>query len=329
MKFTGIIPPVITPFRDDGSVDEPAYATVLEYLIDAGVGGVIAGGTTGEFYALSKEERVRQFAFAREVVGTRVPLICGVNDITTAGACEFAAAARDAGGDALLVAAPYYSCPTGKELAAHSLAVQRAAGLPVMLYNYPGRTGAEMDEDFLDRVGQRPAFAAIKEASGDINRVHLLAREYPHIQLSCGADDQALEFYAWGATSWVTALANFFAVETVGFHRVCREEKDFDKARRLMKALLPLSTVLERGGKFVQCAKFGCEYYGLPAGPVRPPLRPLKKELVYQLRQVLDTAKASFTEILSESTAQSPAGADSSPSQQAQSKEVPHVRVAD
>lgn len=314
MNFTGIIPPVITPFQEDGAVDEPAYATVLESMLDAGVGGVIAGGTTGEFYAMSKEERIRQFAFAHEIVGTRVPLICGVNDITTSGACEMAEAARESGADALLVAAPYYSCPTGKELAAHSLAVERAGKLPVMLYNYPGRTGAEMDEEFLDRVAQRPAFAAIKEASGDINRVHLLSREYPHIQLSCGADDQALEFYAWGATSWVTALGNFFAAETVAFHRVCTEEKDFEKARRMMKALLPLTTVLERGGKFVQCAKFGCEYYGLPAGSVRPPLRPLKKELIYELRQVLDTAKASIAEILASDT---------------QNKEIPHVRVVD
>lgn len=300
MKFTGIIPPVITPFREGGAVDEPAYATVLESMLDAGVGGVIAGGTTGEFYALSKEERVRQFAYASEVVNGRVPVICGVNDITTEGACEFAEAAREAGADALLIAAPYYSCPTGKELAAHCLAVERAGRLPVMLYNYPGRTGAEMDEEFLDRVGQRPAFCAIKEASGDINRVHLIAREYPHIQLSCGADDQALEFYAWGATSWVTALGNFFPGETVAFHDVCTIEKDFDKARKLMMALLPLTTVLERGGKFVQCAKFGCEHFGLPAGPVRSPLRPLKKELVYELRQVLDTAKTAIASILAE-----------------------------
>jgi 4-hydroxy-tetrahydrodipicolinate synthase len=315
MKFTGIIPPIITPFHEDGSVDEAGYATLIEYMLDAGVEAIIAGGTTGEFFALSQQERVRQFAWASEVIDGRVPLICGVNDITTDGACDYAVAAREAGADALLVAAPYYSMPTGKELAAHCLAIDRAGQLPIMLYNYPGRTGADMTEEFLERVGQRANFAAIKEASGDINRVHLIAREFPQIQLSCGADDQALEFFAWGATSWVTALANFFAAEVVAFYRACAIEKDFDKARKLMSALLPLTTVLERGGKFVQCAKFGCAYYGLPAGPVRRPLRPMKKELVYELRQVLDTARAAIQAVTSED-------------QTVAEQEVGHVRVA-
>jgi 4-hydroxy-tetrahydrodipicolinate synthase len=308
MKFTGIIPPIITPFHDDGSVDEAGYATLIEHMLDEGVEAIIAGGTTGEFYTLTREERVRQFAWAREVIDGRVPLIA------TEGACAYAVAAREAGADAMLVAAPYYSQPTAKELAAHCLAIDRAGKLPIMLYNYPGRTGASMSEEFLERVGQRANFASIKEASGDINRVHLIAREFPQIQLSCGADDQALEFFAWGATSWVTALANFFAGETVALYRACVIEKDFDKGRRLMSALLPLTTVLEHGGKFVQCAKFGCEYYGLPGGPVRRPLRPMKKELIYELRQVLDTAKAAIQNILSED-------------QNVEEREVGHVRV--
>ncbi|MCP4044675.1 MAG: dihydrodipicolinate synthase family protein [Gammaproteobacteria bacterium] len=314
MKFEGIIPPVITPLNCDRSVDEKGYSELIEHLITSGVHAIIAGGTTGEFYALSEKERIRQFSYANEVIDSRVPLICGVNDITTEGACDYARAARKAGADGLLVAAPYYSVPTEKELASHCLAIDRAADLPIILYNYPGRTGAEMGADFLSRVGQRQNFAAIKEASGDINRIHLIAREFPQISLSCGADDQALEFFAWGADSWVTALANFLPTEMVAFYNTCTVEKDFEKARALMSAMLPLTTVLERGGKFVQCTKYGCSYYGLPSGPVRNPLKPLKKELARQLRQVLQTTKAALNSIIQNS-------------QKDQNEEARHVKL--
>ena len=89
---------------------------------------------------------------------------------------------------------PPYAAPTERENALNALAIDRAADLPIMLHNYPGRMGITMGEEFLDRVGRSRNFCAIKESSGDINRVHLLARDYPHVQLSCGMDDQALEF---------------------------------------------------------------------------------------------------------------------------------------
>jgi 4-hydroxy-tetrahydrodipicolinate synthase len=315
MIYKGIIPPVVTPFTEDRQVDEAGYAALIDYMIDGGVHAIIAGGTTGEFFSLSREERIRQFSAAREAIGGRVPLICGVNDITTEGACDYAVEAKKAGADGLLVAAPYYSVPTEKELASHCLSIDRAADLPIILYNYPGRTGAEMGEEFLRRVGQRTNFAAIKEASGDINRVHLIAREFPQIGLSCGADDQALEFFVWGAGSWVTAIGNFMAREMVAFYETCVREQDFVKARALMSALLPLTTVLERGGKFVQCAKYACEHFGLPAGPVRNPLKPLNKELARQMREVLDTTRTALHHVLD-------------PARQAgENEEVPHVRA--
>ncbi|MHA1600840.1 MAG: dihydrodipicolinate synthase family protein [Alphaproteobacteria bacterium] len=303
MRFEGIIPPVITPFHDDGSVDKAGYATVIEYMIESGVHAIIAGGTTGEFYALSPDERVGQFKHAKDIINGRVPLICGVNDLTTDGACAFAVAARDAGADGILVAAPYYSLPTEHELASHCLAIDRAAKLPIILYNYPGRTGANMGREFLERVGQSANFQCIKESSGDINRLHLLAHEFPHIALSCGAEDQALEFFVWGATSWVTPMGNFFAPEVVAFYEACVTEKDFTKARRLMSALLPLTTTLESGGKFVQCVKYACEMYGLPAGPVRKPMQPMNKKLGRETHEVLVKAKTAIQHILSADTA--------------------------
>jgi hypothetical protein len=156
-----------------------------------------------------------------------------------------------------LVATPPYAYPTGREIALHALAIDRAANLPVMLYNYPGRMGVNMDEEFLDRLGRSPNFCAIKESSGDINRVHMLARDYPHIQLSCGMDDQALEFFAWGARSWVCAGSNFAPEAHVALYRGLRRRGRFHQGPRIMSAMMPLMRVLEQGGKFVQCIKHG------------------------------------------------------------------------
>jgi len=299
MKFEGIIPPVITAFNDDFSVDETGYATMIEYMIEKGVHAIIVGGTTGEYYALSREERVRQFQFANEVIAGRVPMVAGVNDARTEDAAALGVAAREAGADGLLIADPYYSLPAEEELVSHCLEVDEAAGLPIMLYNYPGRTGVWMGETFLDGIAGNSNFKCIKEASGDIDRVHLLALQYPNLELSCGAEDQALEFFVWGATSWVTPMGNFIAEEVFAFYETCVRDGDFVKARRMMAALMPLTTALERGGKFLQCTKFACAFNGLPAGPVRKPMRPMSGALEEEMTAVLQTAKAALQEILS------------------------------
>jgi 4-hydroxy-tetrahydrodipicolinate synthase len=157
--------------------------------------------------------------------------------------------------------------------------------------------GIDMGEEFLDRVGRSRNFCAIKESSGDINRVHLLARDYPHIQMSCGMDDQALEFFAWGARSWVCAGSNFLPAEHIALWRACAVDGDFDRGRRIMSAMMPLMRVLEQGGKFIQCVKHGCEMMGHYAGPPRPPLKPLNKDDKRQLEQVVRVLKRTVAEI--------------------------------
>ena len=159
----------------------------------------------------------------------------------------FAKEARKAGADLLLVNSPPYAVPTDLENAMHALQIDRAANLPIMLYNYPGRTGANMGEEYLSRVGRSKNFCGIKESSGDINRVHLLARDFPHIGLACGMDDQALEFFAWGARCWVCAGSNFLPKEHNALYEACAIEGDYTKGRRIMSALLPLMRVLEQG----------------------------------------------------------------------------------
>ena len=297
MKFEGIYTPVITPHHDDGSVDRDALAAQIDHLIGAGVHGLINGGSTGEYYAQSIEERMELAGFVKDVIGDRVPLIVGTVAIRLPDSIAMAEHAAKIGASGLLIGSPPYAVPTERENALNALAIDRAANLPIMLYNYPGRMGIEMGEEFLDRVGRSRNFCAIKESSGDINRVHLLARDYPHIQLSCGMDDQALEFFAWGARSWVCGGSNFLPEEHVALYRACALEGDFDKGRRIMSAMMPLMRVLEQGGKFIQCIKHGVEMAGRKAGPPRPPLRPLNKDDKRELEQVVRVLKRTVAEI--------------------------------
>lgn len=300
MKFSGIYTPVITPHRDDGSIDRDAFAAQIEYLIGQGVHGLINGGSTGEYYAQSMDERLDMASLAKDIIGARVPLIVGTVAIRLEDSILMAGHAAKIGAAAILVGSPPYAVPTERENALNALAIDRAADLPIMLYNYPGRMGINMGEEFLDRVGRSRNFCAIKESSGDINRVHLLARDYPHIQLSCGMDDQALEFFAWGAQSWVCGGGNFLPKEHIALWKACVVDGDFAKGRRIMSAMMPLMRVLEQGGKFIQCIKHGVEMNGLAAGPPRPPLKPLNKDDKRQLEQVVRVLKRTIAEIEAE-----------------------------
>lgn len=300
MKFEGIYTPVITPYKDDGSIDRDAFCSMVEYLVASGVHGIINGGSTGEYYAQSMEERIDLAKLSKQVIGKRTALIIGTGAIRLPDSITMAETAAKIGADAILVGSPPYAVPTEQENALNALAIDRAADLPIMLYNYPGRMGINMGEEFLDRVGRSRNFCAIKESSGDINRVHLLARDYPHIQMSCGMDDQALEFFAWGARSWVCGGSNFLPAEHAALYNACAVEGNFDKGRRIMSALLPLMRVLEQGGKFVQCIKYGSEMMGQKAGPPRPPLKPLNKDDKRQLEQVVRVLKRTVAEIAAE-----------------------------
>ena len=289
MKFEGIYPPVITPYKEDFSIDYPGFEAVVEHLVDSGVHGIIVGGTTGEYYAQTREERVELMRVARRVIDGRLPLIVGVGAIRTEDSIDYGLRAKDNGADAILMPAPFYAVPTQVELAEHARAIDRAVDLPIMLYNYPGRTGTRMGPEFFDLIAGRPNFAAVKESTGDIDQLHMLALDHPQLTLLCGMDDQALEFFAWGARGWVCAGGNCLPAEHLALYRAVALQNDIEKGRRIMTALMPFMRVLEQGGKLIQYVKHACARKGLPAGPVRKPLGGLSDDEKHELDRVLET----------------------------------------
>ncbi|OLL30879.1 dihydrodipicolinate synthase family protein [Burkholderia sp. SRS-W-2-2016] len=298
MNFEGIYTPAITPLNAAGQIDKAAFTDVLESLIAARVHGIIIGGSTGEYYAHTAQERFDLGALAKEVIGSRTALIIGTGAVRTEDSIEYAKAAKAIRADAILVGSPPYALPTQQENAAHALAVDRAADLPIMLYNYPGRMSVGMGREFFETVTRASKnFVAIKESSGETGQLHMLARDFPQLGLSCGWDDQALEFFAWGARSWVCAGSNFLPREHIALYEACAVQKDFDKGRRIMSAMLPLMDFLE-GGKFVQSIKYGCEIAGLRAGGVRAPLQELDEAEKQALRAVVSTLKSEVAAVV-------------------------------
>lgn len=299
-QFNGIYTPIVTPYHDDGTVHWDALADVVDYLLGAGVHGIISGGSTGENYTQTVAERVALAEFVQTRVKGRCPFVLGTGAMLVDESLVLADAARKMRADAILLASPPYAVPTDRENALNALAIDKAANLPVMLYNYPHRTGTMMGPEFLDRVGRSRNFCGIKESSGDINRVHLLARDYPHIQLGCGMDDQALEFFAWGAPFWVCGGSNFLPEQHIALYDACVRRGDFTAGRRIMAAMLPLMRVLEQGGKFIQTIKYGVTLNGIEAGAMRRPLIGLNKDEKRSLEQVVRVLKTTIATITAE-----------------------------
>ncbi|MAJ27019.1 MAG: dihydrodipicolinate synthase family protein, partial [Halieaceae bacterium] len=277
-----------------------ALADVVDFLLAAGVHGVISGGSTGENYTQTVAERVALAQFVQARINRRCPFVVGTGAMLTDESLALATAAREMKADAILLASPPYAVPTDRENALNALAIDKAANLPIMLYNYPHRTGTFMGPEFLDRVGRSRNFCGIKESSGDINQLHLLARDYPHIQLGCGMDDQALEFFAWGAPFWVCGGSNFLPDEHIALYDACVGRGDFATGRRIMSAMLPLMRVLEQGGKFIQTIKYGVTLNGIEAGAMRRPLTALNKDEKRSLEQVVRVLKTTIAAITAE-----------------------------
>ncbi|CAB3723037.1 dihydrodipicolinate synthase family protein [Paraburkholderia rhynchosiae] len=272
MSFEGVHTPLVTPFKADGEIDHELLRKHAANLAGR-VAGLGVGGTTGEYYALSFDERVQTFNTVAEAAGGKTYLTAGINATTTKEVIRLGQEAKRAGLSALLLAAPYYAQPTQEELLNHMSKVDDSLDMPIMLYNFPARTGTDISDDVLAKLLERPNFIAMKESTGDISHLHRLATHFrDKLVLSCGMDDQALEFFVWGARSWVAGASNFLPEAHTALFDACVKQGDFESGRKLMTQLLPVLETLERSGKFIQHVRYGCELVGMSVGVARAPL---------------------------------------------------------
>ncbi|MCU1388094.1 MAG: dapA [Ilumatobacteraceae bacterium] len=296
INIEGVYVPVVTPFRADESVDEAGFTTAVEFLLDAGVAGIVVGGTTGEYYAMSLEERAAQLELGAKLIGGKAQLIAGCNSGATRDVITLAKHAQGHGYEAIMLSPPPTSLPRQHELAAHVEAVADASGLPIILYNFPARSGVEYGFESLDLLADNPAVVAIKESSGDFSRFLALRKRYEgRIEVMCGSDDQAFDYMAWGVRSWLDGPGNGMPAEHVAFTKTMLAG-DFELGRRQYEALLPWIWNLEEGS-YVQKMKRSMAHRGVAVGEARRPLLALSDADAAGLVAALDESINAFAAI--------------------------------
>lgn len=210
----GSLVALVTPMHEDGSVDYEALSRLIEWHIESGTDGIVSVGTTGESPTLSVEEHNEVIAFTVKAAAGRIPVVAGTGGNSTAEAIELTREALRAGADASLQVVPYYNKPTQEGLYQHFRTIAEAVDIPIILYNVPGRTVADLKNDTVLRLAQIPSIVGLKDATGDIARGIDLLRRLPQaaggreFAVYSGNDDSALALMLVGGAGVISVTAN-------------------------------------------------------------------------------------------------------------------------
>jgi 4-hydroxy-tetrahydrodipicolinate synthase len=273
--ITGSIVAIVTPMHEDGSLDLPRYRALIDWHVASGTAAIVAVGTTGESPTVDVEEHATLIRVAVEHAAGRVPVIAGTGGNSTREAIELTRHAAEVGAQASLQVVPYYNKPGQEGLYRHFRAVAEAADLPVILYNVPGRTVADLSNDTIVRLAEVPGIVGLKDATGDMPRVSdLLSRVPASFALYSGNDDSALALMALGGHGVISVTANVAPREMA---QLCAAALagDLKSARAINNRLLPLHFKL-----FVEAnpipLKWAMQRMGRIEGGIRLPMTPLE-----------------------------------------------------
>jgi 4-hydroxy-tetrahydrodipicolinate synthase len=284
-RLRGSITALVTPFRD-GAVDEEAFRSHVDWQIENGTHGLVPVGTTGESPTLSHREHERVVEVCVEQAGGRVPVIAGAGSNSTAEAVAFSRHAEAVGADAVLIVTPYYNKPTQEGLYRHFKAINDAIGLPILIYNIPGRSVIDMSVDTMARLFELKNIVGVKDATANVARVSLQRQAMgpDFVQLS-GEDATALGFMAHGGHGCISVTSNVAP-------RLCSEMQeaclagDYGAALQVQDRLMPLHTAL-----FVETnpapAKFALSALGRMSDEVRLPMVPVSERTRETVRSAL------------------------------------------
>lgn len=290
MQTEGVLVPIITPFDAQGKVNVSALAALVNHFIDAGVNGIVACGTTGEYYALTEDERQLVLSTVVKAVDSRVTTMAGINALSTDLSIHYAQQAKDLGYDGLMLAAPPYSLPEQDGIVAHFKAVAKTTDLPIIMYDFPARVGVQIAIETVQELAKVPNIVGIKESSGNFDRaLALLQLNIPDFEIISGSDDMAADFLFWGAKGWISGGANIFPKEQADLAKAAKAGQ-WQQVRALMAAMYPVIQSME-AADYNQKAKFGCYRYGIDAGEVRLPLVPMATAAKDEFKQLLDAFK--------------------------------------
>jgi len=241
MQLRGCGTALVTPFQQDGTIDETALRNLIAWQIESGIDFLVPCGTTGETPTLSHDEWRKVIEIAVEVTAGRVPILAGATSNSTQ---EAVAKAREvaaiAGVDAILTASPYYNKPTQEGQYRHFRAIAEAVEKPIILYNVPGRTSANIETSTLARLAEVPNIAGVKEASGNISQIAEVCNAVPeHFLVFSGDDAITLPVISLGGVGIISVASNEIPHEMAELARAALNN-DWEKARRIHRRFLPL-----------------------------------------------------------------------------------------
>ncbi|MFD3500684.1 4-hydroxy-tetrahydrodipicolinate synthase [Streptomyces sp. NPDC058676] len=270
---------MITPFTDAGALDLDGAQRLADRLVAAGCDGLVLSGTTGESPTTTDAEKAALVTAVREAVGERASIVAGVGTFDTRHTVELALAAEKAGADALLVVSPYYSRPPQDALEAHFREVADASGLPLVLYDIPGRTGTRIEPDTMIRLAEHPRIVAVKDCSYDFLGAQKVM-DRTELAYYAGCDEHNLALYAVGAAGYISTVANVVPARLRAVLDAF-EAGDTPVSARLQQRATPLiESMMSAGLPGAVTAKALLNALDLPAGPVRAPLRPADRDTV-------------------------------------------------
>jgi 4-hydroxy-tetrahydrodipicolinate synthase len=276
-RFGSVITAMVTPFRDDYALDLDGAQALARRLLESGSDGLVVAGSTGEAPTLSHQEKVDLFRAVVEAAEGRGKVICGTGTYDTQETVELTRAAERAGADAVLVVTPYYNRPPQRGLVAHFTKVADSTGLPVILYNIPGRTACTIELDTLLRLAEVDNIVAVKDSTGDFHTLSRLFRELPpDFEVYSGDDWATLAMCCMGARGVVSVASHLVGdriremVEMVHAGDVAGARKVHDDLTPLFRALFVTSNPIP--------VKAALEMAGHPVGPPRLPLVPASPE---------------------------------------------------
>ncbi len=284
--FNGSLVALITPMREDGSLDEDAYARFVDWQIGQGTEGVVPVGTTGESPTLSHAEHRRAVEIAVEAARGRVPVIAGAGSNCTAEAVELARHAKRVGADAVMAVTPYYNKPSQEGLFRHFTAVADEAGLPLIVYNIPSRSVVDVHVETMARLAQHPGIVGVKDATAVLARPLHTRRACggDFVQLS-GEDHTAVSFLAAGGHGCISVTANIAPKLCAEMHRAWREGR-LAEAIAIQDRLLPLHDAM-----FFEASpgpvKFGASLLGWTSPFCRLPLAPIGEAAAEKVRSAM------------------------------------------
>ena len=271
MKIKGIYTPVVTPFRKNFEIDFGSLEEILKFLLKKKIQGIVVGGTTGEYFSLSFQERIQLFEFVKKIVGNKCQLIAGTTAINANEAIELSLIAKYLGYKCILLGSPPYSQPTQEESAKFFLNIAKKVQIPIMMYNFPEKMAFEIKEPFLKKVMSNKFFTSIKHNSSNPAMIRHFASNYPSLQIACGNDLQFLEFCSWGSKSWVGGLSNCFPQIHVEIFKEAILNKNFDRAENKLLKLKQVIDYILSISKYTQSVKFLMQELGFCSDLCRSP----------------------------------------------------------